>query len=94
MDDHRPLVRDHQCWLFVLWEDARVAASSRDFMGLQGYLATITDAPRTNSSSILLTRLPFRMGLWLGGSDADTEGKWTWVTGPEAGTVFSQGTMC
>jgi len=29
---------------------------------------------------------------WIGASDTDTEGQWRWVTGPEAGTQFWQGT--
>ena len=72
--------------LGITWQEARVEAANRTFFGLQGYLATIT--------SIEEARLAGEQASgagWLGGSDAEQEGVWKWVTGPEAGTTFWNG---
>jgi hypothetical protein len=71
------------------WTDARAAALASTHLGLSGYLATIT-------SSDELAFLTAQLGLsnlqvWLGGSDAGTEGTWVWVDGPEAGQQFWSG---
>lgn len=67
------------------WSSARVAARDRQFGSVEGHLATITSQAENN----LLAQLGDDG--WLGGSDAGTEGVWTWVEGPEAGQVFWQG---
>jgi Lectin C-type domain. len=65
----------------ITWGDAKTAASARTYLGLQGYLVTITSlAESTFCASKLLGQG------WLGASDAATEGTWKWVTGPENGT--------
>ncbi len=69
---------------------AEAAASSSMYMGEQGYLATITSA---DEQAFLVNNWIASQGeFWIGGSDAANEGQWTWVTGPETGTVFYQGT--
>ena len=35
--------------------------------------------------------IPNHGQVWIGGNDTAEEGKWEWVTGPEAGTQFWQG---
>ena len=67
------------------WSSARVAAHGRLFGGAEGHLATIT----SQAENSLLAQLGDDG--WLGGSDAATEGVWTWVEGPEAGRVFWRG---
>ncbi|AWN41722.1 hypothetical protein DK389_15910 [Methylobacterium durans] len=52
-----------------------------------GYLATVTSA-QENSFIFGLTAGAYA---WLGGSDAQTEGQWRWVSGPETGTTFWNG---
>lgn len=67
------------------WQNAFTAANASTYMGMQGYLATITsDAENTFSSNLAgLTEA------WLGGSDQAVEGQWRWMNGPEAGQLFT-----
>ncbi|WP_040727377.1 DUF4347 domain-containing protein [Thiomicrorhabdus sp. Kp2] len=68
------------------WAAAKVYAESLTLYGMQGYLATITSQ---EENDFILSKLP--EDGWAGGSDSETEGTWKWVTGPEAGTIFSIG---
>ena len=68
------------------WEASRVAAAARTNSGLTGYLATITSA---EENAFVTERL--EGAGWMGGSDAQTEDDWKWVTGPETGTSFWSG---
>ncbi|WP_179336087.1 T9SS type B sorting domain-containing protein [Winogradskyella costae] len=70
----------------ITWTEARDAAAQQTYFGLQGYLATLT----LQEESQLAGEQSAGTG-WIGGSDAEIEGTWKWVTGPEAGTVFWQG---
>ena len=71
----------------ISWTQARDAAASQTYFGLQGYLATLASV----EESQLAGEQSAGTG-WIGGSDAEVEGTWKWVTGPENGTVFWQGT--
>jgi len=85
------------------WTVARDAAAARTYMGLQGYLATIT----SQQENELIYQKLVSDG-WLGGSDAyneintatgattyadqsQSEGNFYWVTGPEKGQPVSYG---
>lgn len=80
----------------VTWTEARDAAEASKYMGMQGYLATITDQAENNFIYSLISS-----NAWLGATchpdlnpynnSLSTEKKYYWVTGPEAGTYFSQG---
>jgi hypothetical protein len=63
---------------------------------MNGYLATIT-SPEENRCvhQLMLRQEMMSSGLngwsparWFGGSDAESEGTWKWMTGPETGTIF------
>lgn len=62
---------------------ARDGAAAMTHMGMTGYLVTITSAAEQAFLDSLTSSV-----YWLGASDADVEGDWRWVTGPEAGTLF------
>ncbi len=70
----------------VTWEDAKSAAAAMRKNGLRGYLATIT----TQGENEFIQAKLEGQG-WIGASDAEEEGNWKWVTGPEAGTQFWSG---
>ncbi|MGD9623742.1 MAG: DUF4347 domain-containing protein [Arcobacter sp.] len=70
----------------ITWDQAKTDAESRTLYGLNGYLVTIT----SDSENTLITSMAGGNG-WIGASDADSEGIWKWVSGPEAGTQFWTG---
>ncbi len=63
------------------WTSARQLAQG--LLPGQSYMATVTSqAERDFLEANMASRY------YLGANDVDTEGTWTWVEGPEAGTVF------
>lgn len=70
----------------ITWTAAKIAAENLDYYGLQGYLATITSPEEAQLSGEQAGGAG-----WIGGSDAESEGTWKWVTGPENGTIFWNG---
>ncbi|WP_163408716.1 Ig-like domain-containing protein [Flavobacterium ajazii] len=76
----------------ITWTEAKAAAENSTYYGLQGYLATISAADEAKLSGEQASGAG-----WIGGSDAETENVWKWVTGPEGlandgkGTIFWNG---
>jgi gliding motility-associated-like protein len=72
----------------ITWSDAKIAAENSNYYGLQGYLATLISPEESQIAGEQTTGAG-----WIGGSDAETEGVWKWVTGPENGLVFWNGAI-
>jgi gliding motility-associated-like protein len=67
--------------LGITWNDAKIAAQTNFYYGIQGYLVTITAADEAQIGGEQASGAG-----WIGGSDEQTEGIWKWMTGPEVGT--------
>lgn len=73
----------------VNWSTARTGALGSSYLGLNGYLATITSA---QEQSFLWSN--FKSLAWVGGSDEwdpsseSDQQIWKWMDGPEAGQIF------
>lgn len=67
------------------WEAALMDAEteSRKYLGLNGYLATITSA---EENAFIVQKLA--ADAWIGASDTEIEKTWKWMSGPEKGTAF------
>ncbi|WP_340153686.1 cadherin domain-containing protein [uncultured Marivirga sp.] len=85
------------------WAQAKTEAEAMTFLGLPGYLATVTSQ---NENDFIENKLA--SDGWIAGSDdhnfinaavgstlyasqASAEGKWYWVSGPEKGVAISNG---
>lgn len=87
----------------INWHNAKTAAEARNYFGMTGYLATITSASENAAiidkinkygwigASDNFTVINAALGNNTYANQAASEGKWHWVTGPEKGTQFSNG---
>ena len=71
----------------VTWQTAFNAANASTYLGMQGYLATVTSAGENTFVSVNAAGGNLA---WLGGSDAGAPvNSWTWRDGPETGMAFT-----
>ncbi|PNW22154.1 HYR domain-containing protein [Salegentibacter mishustinae] len=87
------------------WSQAKADAATKTLNGLQGYLATATSATenefiRTKLSgdgwiggSDSFSEINLATGNTVYNNQMEAEGKWYWITGPEAATQFSNGSQ-
>lgn len=66
------------------WTNADSAAQSTIVNGVSGHLAVVTSATENS----YLDSISGSSTIWLGGSDANSEGVWEWTDGPDAGTFW------
>jgi len=72
------------------FDDAQEFAENRNHNGEKGYLLTVTSPEEAEFLSIWLGEN--RVGsVWLGAKDAQQEGEWKWIGGPEKDQVFWSG---
>lgn len=69
-------------------DTARAAAEGSTELGLKGYLASITSSEENDFVS---SKIEGATGVIIGGRDADEEGTWKWLGGPDNGTAFWKG---
>ena len=82
------------------WQAAFAAATNRTFQGMRGYLATVTSQAENDfiqtklqadawiGASDDFNYINAAVGSTLYANQSASEGKWYWVSGPEAGTQF------
>lgn len=75
----------------ISWADANAAATGTTYLGLSGYLASVTSAAENAFLAGLVTQYDQFAGSWLGAMVANGPGGavGTWAGGPEAGQAFS-----
>ncbi|MGV9005029.1 LamG-like jellyroll fold domain-containing protein [Flavobacterium sp.] len=82
------------------WTNAKTAAAARVYLNYNGYLATVTSQAENDyiqqilsadawmGASDELSQINSATGTTTYANQTSSEGKWYWVTGPEAGTQF------
>ncbi|MGI9187538.1 MAG: hypothetical protein ACR2J9_08520 [Gaiellales bacterium] len=69
-------------------ETAKAAAEASTALGQTGYLASITSA---GENDFVGSKIQGATAVIIGGRDADEEGTWKWVGGPDNGVAFWRG---
>ncbi|MEO1549870.1 MAG: lectin-like protein [Pseudomonadota bacterium] len=75
----------------TLGQDAPTHALNQSFMGMTGYLATITSAGENAFVQALVEGQSAVTNPWISGSDAAQEGTFVYNSGPEAGQLMTYG---
>ncbi|MEM9267429.1 MAG: lectin-like protein [Pseudomonadota bacterium] len=72
----------------TLGQDAAAHAANQTFMGMTGYLVTITSAAENAFVTSLTSANLNVANPWIGGTDVNSEGTWVHNSGPEQGTAM------
>lgn len=75
--------------LGVSWGAARDGAAAKSYLGLQGYLATLTSQGENDFVLTSFDDFTSFTGAWIAAIEPANDGTWTWGAGPESGEVFS-----
>lgn len=84
----RPLISRNPSFQYALSD-----AESRTHLGIRGHLVTITSQSEHDFLFDTFGNPYLGAWLWIGASDAEVEGEWRWVSGPEAGELFWLGNV-
>lgn len=71
----------------ISWQTAQTNALATSYLGLEGYLVTIT----SQNEETFVAALATGVRTYIGANDEAVQGEWRWIDGPEAGTLFWQG---
>jgi hypothetical protein len=63
------------------WDDARNTAAAMSYNGMPGHLATVTSQAENDFIVNEWPGIGSNVQVWLGGTDAVSEGDWRWITG-------------
>lgn len=69
------------------WGNANTGANGRILNGVNGHLTVVS----SEEENTFLTTISGGQRLWIAGSDASSEGTWSWTAGPENGVQFWSG---
>lgn len=75
--------------LGISWGDARDAAAAKTYLGMPGYLATLTSQSENDFVFASFDDFNSFAGAWIAAREPANDGTWTWAAGPESGEVFS-----
>ena len=73
----------------ITFSSALELSKSKSYRGLYGYLSTITSNSEQKFVETLLPPSSTKIWVYIGGSDAQNEGTWRWMSGPEQGLRLS-----
>ena len=71
----------------IPWTDASTFSQAQTLAGVPGHLVTITSP----DEQAFIDSIVDEGAYWIGASDANLEGCWEWVSGPENGTLLDSG---
>jgi hypothetical protein len=75
----------------ISFDEALWGAAARSHLGIPGHLVTITSPTEQDFLAVVFQLASSSHSAWIAASDAEMEGDWRWVAGPEKGQLFWRG---